>query len=104
MPGCFETFPRQQPSSSGADFLGAGSVASGGRLSVASQLRLASPMEGISGCSEARSLLGIASVRGSQQLFPRMSDRIRKMRLYSRIMSTVNGDGQVHCKVACELP
>ena len=68
-PGCFDTFPRRQPSSSGADFLGAGSVASSGRLSVASQLRLASAMEGIYGCSEARFLLGIAAVRGSQQRF-----------------------------------
>ena len=63
MPGCFETFPRRQLSSSGADFLGGSSVAS-----VASQLRLASPMEGISGCSEARFLLGIAAVRGSNSL------------------------------------
>ena len=63
MPGCFETFPRRQPSSSGADFLGAGSVAS-----VASQLRLSTPMDGISDCSEARFLLGIAAVRGSNSL------------------------------------
>ena len=63
MPGCFETFPRRQPSLSGADFLGAGSVAS-----VASQLRLSTPMEGISDCSEARFLLGIAAVRGSNSL------------------------------------
>ena len=64
MPGCFETFPHRQPSSSGADFLGAGSVAS-----VTSQLRLASPMGGISGCGESRSLHGMAAVRGTQQRF-----------------------------------